>query len=91
MGNIILLPLVALCAVAVVIILRGYVAWSFLNDPHTKFDDADAFEGWYYDECHVAAAELVGPNSIEYDRLVYKLLDDDARKAAARKFYDSMK
>lgn len=89
-GSMLLLgPLIFGCLLAVVVILRGYVAWSFANDPHTKLDD-DAFEDWYYDECHIAAAEEVGPNSIEYDHLVEKMLEDDARKAAARKFYNGM-
>lgn len=86
-----LAPLIFGCLVAVIIILRGYVAWSFLNDPHTKFDDADAFEAWYYDECRIAAAELVSTNGPEYEPLIDKMLDDDARKVAARKYYDGMK
>lgn len=91
MGNLILLPLVLACVACVVLILRSYIIWSLSNDPHEKLDDVAAFEDWYYDECHIAAAEIVGPNSIEYDRLVDKMLDDDARKAAARKFYNGMK
>lgn len=90
MGDLILIPLVFGCLVAVIVIIRGYVSWSFANDPHTKLDENEAFEAWYEDECRIAASELVGPNSPEYDELVDKLLADDVRKAAARKFYDGM-
>lgn len=45
------------------------------------------FDDWYHDQCSIDAAELVGPNSIEYDRTVERFEDDETRREAARHRY----
>ena len=41
------------------------------------------FDDWFYDQCAVDAAEMVGPNSLEYDRLCERYLEDETRREAA--------
>jgi len=49
----------------------------------------DDFDAWYYDECSIDAAELVGPNSCEYEDVHTSCYEDDARRAAALLRYQS--
>ena len=51
----------------------------------------DEFDAWYYDECGIAAAGLVGTNGYEYDGLHIRLYEDDARRAAALTQYHAIK
>jgi len=45
------------------------------------------FEDVYYEECCIDAAEVVGPNSVEYEALVERYLDDTTRREAAMTRY----
>ncbi len=42
-----------------------------------------AFDDWYHEECTIDAAELVGPNSPEYERTVERFEQDETRREAA--------
>jgi hypothetical protein len=42
-----------------------------------------AFDDWYHEECTIDAAELVGPNSPEYERAVERFEQDETRREAA--------
>ena len=87
MDNLILLPLILACVVIVVMVLRSYIIWSLSAETHEKIDMLGEFDAWYWDECWIAAAELVGPNSHEYEAVFDRFYEDDARRAAARKYY----
>ena len=41
------------------------------------------FDAWWYEECGIAAAEIVGSNSYEYDSLHMRFYEDEVRRAAA--------
>jgi hypothetical protein len=41
------------------------------------------FDDWYAEQCTINAAEAVGPNSPEYERLVERFEDDETRREAA--------
>ena len=41
------------------------------------------FDDWYSEQCSIDAAELVGPNSFEYDQVAERFEDDDTRREAA--------
>jgi hypothetical protein len=41
------------------------------------------FDDWYDEQCAIDAAEVVGPNSPEYDRLVERYINDYTRRDAA--------
>lgn len=88
MDNIILFPLMFACFVIVVLIARSVM---ICKASHVNLDDAETFDDWYYDECWIAASELVGPNSPEYDQVFIEMHEDPVRKAKARKFYDGMR
>lgn len=40
------------------------------------------FYSWYYEECQIDAAELVGPNSPEYEQCVERFYEDETRREA---------
>ena len=48
----------------------------------------DNFDDWYYEQCRVDAAELVGPNAHEYEQCVERLYEDETRREAHRIWYD---
>ena len=45
------------------------------------------FDDWYEDQCAIGAAEIVGPNSVEYEHLLERFIDDDTRREAAMHRY----
>jgi len=45
------------------------------------------FDDWYCEECSICAAELVGPNSHEYDYVLERLMEDETRREAAMHRY----
>jgi hypothetical protein len=45
------------------------------------------FNDWYAEQCAVDAAEMVGPNSPEYERLAERYEEDDTRREAALNRY----
>lgn len=58
------------------------------TEKRTNMTDRDyVFDAWYYDECSIDAAEVVGPNSVEYDDLHTRFYEDDNRREAARLQY----
>lgn len=50
--------------------------------------DYEIFTAWYEEECHIEAAERVGPNSFEYEALLDRLLEDETRKENMRHRYN---
>ena len=41
------------------------------------------FDDWYDEQCRIDAAELVGPNSHEYDQVAERFEGDETRREAA--------
>lgn len=85
MDNLILFPLIAACALIVVFIVRSYAIW-WVTQPSAT-DKMAEFDAWYYDECWIAASELVGPNSPEYDATFDRLYEGVARRDEWFRFY----
>ena len=40
------------------------------------------FDDWYYEQCQIDAAELVGPNAHEYEHCVERFYEDEGRREA---------
>ena len=45
------------------------------------------FDDWYHERCGEDAAELVGPNSYEYEAVWERFYEDETRREAARHRY----
>jgi hypothetical protein len=43
----------------------------------------------YYEDCCIAAAEMVGPNSMEYEGLVDHYFEDDSRRKTFEDWYNT--
>lgn len=41
------------------------------------------FDDWFSEQCSIDAAELVGPNSPEYDLVAERYEEDETRREAA--------
>lgn len=41
----------------------------------------ESFDDWFSEQCSIEAAELVGPNSLEYERLTERFYDDEDKRA----------
>lgn len=48
----------------------------------------ETFDEWYEDQCAIDAAEIVGPNSPDYERLVERFVEDETRREAAMHRYN---
>ena len=46
-----------------------------------------SFDDWYEEQCSIDAAEIVGPNSPEYEGLVSRFVEDETRRDAAMHRY----
>ena len=46
------------------------------------------FDDWYYEQCQIDAAELVGPNAHEYEQCVERFYEDETRREAHRIRYN---
>lgn len=54
------------------------------NDyPNRKTTMQTCFDTWYDEQCSIDAAEVVGPNSREYEPLQERYYEDETRREAA--------
>ena len=47
-----------------------------------KGNTVNNFDDWYYEQCQIDAAELVGPNAHEYEQCVERFYEDEGRHEA---------
>ena len=51
----------------------------------------ESFDDWYSEQCSIEAAELVGPNSLEYEHLAERFYDDEEKRAVYYTMYTNLK